>query len=543
MCLQGRFRGRGSDDEMAYLLQQLMTAAARRFPDRDAVTYEGESVTYAALDELTNRVARTLQEAGVAAGDRVGIYINKSIPSVVSLLSILKAGAVYVPLDPASPPRRLAYIIDNCGIRCLMTSTRKVSKVGEMFPDGGPLQAIVLTDEARQAVEVPGARTVSWVDACAAEASPPDNRRIETDLAYILYTSGSTGQPKGVMISHRTSLTFVNWARRKFGVTEEDRLSSHAPLHFDLSILDIFVSLEAGANIVLVPEGLSSFPFRLGEWIDANRITVWYSVPSILSTLLNQGKLDRFTYDHLRMILFAGEVFPTKYLRDLMSAVPGPRYFNLYGPTETNVITCYEVPVLGPDRTASIPIGTACENTSLLIVDDDGNVVTESGVKGELYARGTCLASGYWGDPEKTAGVFVSNFTNGQFEERVYRTGDVVALSADGNYEYFGRRDSMIKSRGYRIELGEIETALYSHPQVTEAAVIAVPDEQIGNCIHAFVVCGSGGGTDAVELKKHVSERLPRYMIPESIIFRDRLPKTSTGKVDKVSLAESRGER
>lgn len=524
---------------MVYLLQHLLINSAKNFPQKDAVVYGDKRITYQELDEVTDKLAAVLQENGVKRGDRVGIYINKSIPSIVSIHGILKAGAVYVPLDPNAPLSRLAYIIENCGIQCLLTSTKKAPTLPQMFPERNPLAVVVLTDDLAEVGQIPGVELIPWSKIVGKEqVSSGENASIETDLAYILYTSGSTGVPKGVMISHLNALTFVNWAQDAFAVAADDRLSNHAPLHFDLSIFDIFVAFKAGATLVLVPEGLSTFPIRVADWIENNQITVWYSVPSILSMMTLHGKLERYTFSKLRTILFAGEVFPVKYLRKLMALIPGAEYFNLYGPTETNVITYYQVSKLSSERTKPIPIGKTCKNMEVFGLMDDGRTVSQPGEEGELYARGSCVAQGYWGDAEKTNKVFLINPAQPNFQEKVYKTGDVVTLDEDGNYIYIGRRDHMIKSRGYRIELGEIESVLYSHPEVKEAAVVAVPDDLVGNRIRAFVVLNNTNGVSASDIESFCADRIPKYMVPERIEFRETLPKTSTGKIDKPTLTK-----
>jgi len=391
-------------------------------------------------------------------------------------------------------------------------------------------------------------RLVSWAEVCGQDDGPlPPNGAIETDLAYSLYTSGSTGEPKGVMISHRTLFTFINWSCQTFHLTEADRVTSHAPLHFDLSTFDIYATIKAGGTVVLVPEKLSVFPVQLSALLQDEGITVTYLVPSILSLLVNYGRLEAYDFSRLRAILFAGEVFPIKYLRRLVELIPHADYYNLYGPTETNVCTYYKVQPedVAPERTQPAPIGRACENIEVFAVDDQERLVTTPGQEGELWVRGSCLAQGYWGDPEKTAKSFVSNIFQPHFVEDpvraevAYRTGDIVTLAEDGlNWVYVGRRDHMIKSRGYRIELGEIEAALYSHPQVKEAAVAAIPDDLLGNRIKAFVVPLQENGLTTKELEVHCRQRLPRYMLPESIEFRAELPKTSTGKINRPLLVE-----
>ncbi|MEK7727955.1 MAG: amino acid adenylation domain-containing protein, partial [candidate division KSB1 bacterium] len=357
------------------------------------------------------------------------------------------------------------------------------------------------------------------------------------DLAYILYTSGTTGEPKGVMISHRNALTFVDWACDTIQLTPRDRVSNHAPLHFDLSIFDIFATVKAGATLCLVPPDTAKFPMKLAQFIATQKISVWYSVPSAWVLMLSHGKMAQCDFSGLRTIIFAGEVFPTKHLRDLMAKIPAAEFFNWYGPTETNVITSYQVKQLAPEQAQPIPIGKACANMEVFAVDAEGREVTEVGVTGELYGRGSGVAQGYWNDPAKTDSLFVRNPLQPHFHDRCYRTGDLVQRDAEGNFHYLGRSDHQVKVQGYRIELGEIETALLQHQEVEEAAVVALQNAEQVTFLKAFVVPRNGNGLEPIALKRHCAQFVPKYMIPEIVEVRTTLPKTSTGKTDKKVLA------
>jgi acyl-CoA synthetase (AMP-forming)/AMP-acid ligase II len=282
-----------------------------------------------------------------------------------------------------------------------------------------------------------------------------------------------------------------------------------------------------------VPPGLNVFPRNLADWIAAQEITVWYSVPSLLARLALSGGLERHDWSRLRQIIFAGEVFPVAHLRRLREQIPGARYWNWYGPTETNVCTAYAVDALPADQTAPVPIGTACANSKLLIVNDAGAVCPQ-GETGELYVSGPSLMSGYHAMPEATAHALVARGDGAVW----YRTGDLVREDASGLLHLLGRRDGMIKSRGYRIELGEIESVLHQHPAVAEAAAIALPDEESGYVIRAAAVARAGQGLDAGKLRAFCAERLPAYMIPLSIAVRGSLPRGSTGKLDRMRLRE-----
>ena len=517
---------------MAYVLQQLLTKSAKAYPEKPAVWARGRSITYRELDERSNQMAHLLRKQGIKKGDRVGLFFPKCVESVISMLGVLKAGGVYVPLDPQAPADRVGYIIGNCGIRVLITNHEKRQALTPETLE--LLECSISTDQAENGKD---GKLLPWSRLAEFPADhAPKVDLIETDLAYILYTSGSTGRPKGVMLSHQNALTFVEWCAEEFHVRSEDLLSNHAPLHFDLSVFDVYNTLEAGATVYLITEDLAVFPTSLASFIVEQQITIWYSVPSALMLLLLHARLTQDKLKSLRIILFAGEVFPMKYLRQLAEMAPAAELYNLYGPTETNVCTYYKVE---RERLASLeklPIGVACANTDAFAVTDDGRRAAQ-GETGELYVRGPGVTYGYWADPEKTQKMVVPNRFEQNFEEKMYRTGDLVTMAEDGNYYFLGRRDSMIKSRGYRIELGEIESALLSHPDVKEAAVLAVPDEIVGNRLRAVVSLHVSESLKVLDLQQHCATKVPKYMIPEFVEFYVELPKTSTGKIDRVKLA------
>lgn len=521
-----------------YLLHHLLSASARAHPDAPAVVDRSRTLTYAELDRRSNQLAHLLRELGIRRGDRVGLYLEKSAESVIGIYGIMKAGAAYVPLDPRSPVARVSYIAGNCAVRALVTAPEKATAWDQLLHGESSIEGLVMPGHAVAAVEgSPRVTLVGEEELDGQDTGPVGVEVVDEDVAYILYTSGSTGDPKGVMLSHRNAMTFVEWAADLVGVRPQDRLSSHAPLHFDLSTFDLFAAALGGASVHLVPAETSVFPVEVARFIEEHAITVWYSVPSILSMLTLRGGLQEGSLPTLRTVLFAGEVFPTKYLRQLMGLLPHAEFYNLYGPTETNVCTYYRVPPLAEDHTRTIPIGRACENMEVFAVTDDGRVAA-TGEVGELYVRGGGVMQGYWGDPERTARVLVPNPFGGEVRDPVYRTGDLVRREEDGDYRFLGRRDSQIKSRGYRIELGEIEAALDGHPSIVECAVLAIPDELITNRIEAHVVVRDDVKT--AQLAAFCSERLPSYMIPQKFHFFENLPKTTTGKIDRQALRTRR---
>jgi len=505
---------------MRHLLHRLLVETSWRHPDRVAVVDGERSLTYAELEARSNQVGHLLRDLGVARGDRVALHLDKSIESIVGLYGALKAGAAYVPLDPRAPSARLVQVARDCGARWALVDRRTA---GAWPAAGAPVEhAVVLDGDAAGPV-------------VAQPAAPVPVSPLSLDLAYILYTSGSTGSPKGVMLGHRSGLAFVEWAVETFGVREHDRLASHAPLHFDLSIFDVFASAQAGAALVLVPAPIAMLPVEVARFIDRLAVTTWYSVPSILALLAVRGGLAEGALPGLRTVLFAGEVFASRHLRRLMGLLPHARFHNLFGPTETNVCTWHavEAPPAGDDP---VPIGRPITDVDVLVVADGGRLAGPGEV-GELWVRGPTVMAGYWADAERTRAALVSDPRG--LPGPVYRTGDLAYRDPDGVLWFVGRRDAQVKSRGYRIELGDIEAAIHAHPAVTACAVVPVPDELVTNRLVACVEVREP--VAAAELTRHCAARLPRYMVPERFVFHQQLPLTPTSKVDRQALLRGLG--
>jgi amino acid adenylation domain-containing protein len=491
-------------------------------------------LNYEELTDHSNRLARLLIEQGVEPGDRVGIYMEKSLEAVVAVYGILKAGATYVPIDPFAPSSRIAFIIHDGGIRHLFAKKTKTAQLRSVLERKTSLECLI-GFRPQEGIPV---RSVPWEEVYRTPSMTVQPANVtELDLAYILYTSGSTGQPKGVMHTHRSALSFVQWAVEAFSLRSEDRLSNHAPFHFDLTIFDLFAAAAVGASTVIIPEDVARLPASLAGLISEESITVWYSVPYALIQLLQRGGLGSRDLTSLRCVLFAGEPFPTKHLQPLMQRLPRASFFNLYGPTETNVCTFYEVPPLPENSEAPIPIGRACANIELTVVNSNDQPVA-AGEVGELLVRGPSVMPGYWKRPELTHKAFFRYCNFPPYEQIFYRTGDLVQFGPDGNYHFLGRKDRQVKVRGFRIELDEIELALLSHHQVQEAAVYLVPDHEGHGHIEATVVAKAGTSLTSPQLTGFLSERLPSYAIPDQIVITHQLPRTSTGKIDRRQLQD-----
>jgi amino acid adenylation domain-containing protein len=488
-------------------LERLVVDAAQRHADRPAVKDDTGEMSYAELDALSGRAATALAELGVRRGDRVAIWLNKSIQAIAAMQGTLRIGAAYVPVDPMSPPLRAGTVMRDCAIRALVAPSDGASSVIEQLEG----VSVLASDD--------GPADIAWSELEQLDATPPVDSSGEDALAYILYTSGSTGVPKGVCISHRNAMAFVDWAAREVDARPEDRFSNHAPFHFDLSVFDLYAAFLAAARVAIVPEQHAYVPRALVDFVVGEGITVWYAVPSALSLMVDRGGLLDEPDLPLRAVVFAGEPYPIKQLRRLCDGLPGVRLFNWYGPTETNVCTGYEVRHIEPDRSVPVPIGRAASGDRVWAIKDDGSEASV-GEQGELLVTGPTVSLGYWGRE--------------RHGDAPYRTGDIVRLQADGEYVYVGRRDQMIKLRGHRVELGDVEAALLLHPEVDEAAV-AVVGSGVEARLVAFLVVQSE--LPLLELKRHCAERLPRYMIVDRAIYLHELPRTRNGKVDRLALA------
>jgi amino acid adenylation domain-containing protein len=513
-------------------LQDLFARAAASSPAAVAVRSPGGNATYGELDALANRVAHALAAAGVRAGDRVGLWLDKSPLGIAIMQGTLRLGAAYVPIDPYSPPARARKIIEDCGMRALVTTAARAGAIVQGSLASLPYLTVDADAEPGAVVGVPAdvppdatrptKPVMTWaeVERLSAEPPPPHASK-DHELAYILYTSGSTGTPKGVCISHLNALAFIEWAAEVVEPSPQDRFANHAPFHFDLSVLDLYVAFFGGASVCIIPEGVAYSATGLVDFIRRERPTVWYSVPSALILMMDHGAFLEVDDLPIRTLLFAGEPFPIPHLRRLYERWPGVRFMNLYGPTETNVCTYFEVTGSLEGRTRPVPIGRACSGDEVWAEKADGTKAAV-GEEGELLVTGPTVMLGYFGKPPHG--------------EVPYRTGDLVRLEENGDYVYLGRRDHMVKVRGFRVELGEIEAALLQHADLREVAVIAHETAGAVRLIAFVVGVADAPPASLLALKQHCADRLPRYMIVDRVRYVASLPRTGNGKVDRKKL-------
>ena len=523
---------------MSELLQHWVARQAAATPDRVAVVCGAERLTYGEIDSLSNQLARVLRHQGCSRGDRVALLMPKSPIAIAALLGILKADCIYVPLDPFSPVTRLQKIADACDNACLLAAGPVTSTVQELLNERPRDRRTVLGWlEPRSAVSGDLDVTFTLDDVVQASNEPVDARNKPTDPSHILFTSGSTGTPKGVVITHASVRHLIEWARAYFRMDSSDRMSGHPPLHFDMSFFDIFSAAAVGAELHLVPPDLNVLPNKLADFIRSAQLTQWFSVPSILNYLARFDVVAHNDFPHLRRLAWAGEVLPTPTLIYLMQRLPHVQFTNLYGPTETTIVSSYyTVPECPKDPQAPIPIGAPCGGEDLLILDESLRRVPP-GQSGDLYIAGVGLARGYWRDDERTAVAFVAHPE--QLSKRIYKTGDVARIGDDHLAYFLGRKDSQIKSRGYRIELGEIEAALNAVAVVDESAVVAISTNDFdGTAICCAYVPKTESVTPAM-VREHLRALLPSYMVPARWLAFERFPRNANGKVDRPRLKEA----
>lgn len=493
---------------------------------------DAERLTYGQLERLSGALAARLVAAGVRPGDRVALLAEKQPLMIVAMHAVMEAGAIYVPLDVGSPAPRLVRILlsaEPCLVLAAPEATTRLDEIAALHPLP-PVWS--LTPDP-----VAGERVASTVDRAEWEETEgaPEVRVDSGSPAHLIFTSGSTGQPKGVAVTHRGVVAAVEWGLRELGTGPEDRVSCHAPLHFDQSTADVYATLAAGAELHLVPARLGLDPRALAGLIRERRLTQWCSVPAALSFMARFDVVEEGDFPDLRRVLWGGEALPVPVLRYWMERLPHVEFTNLYGPTETTISSSfYTVPAMPPEDAPPLPIGRACGGEELLVLDE-GLQPVAAGEEGEICIAGVGVSAGYWRDEERTRAAFVPDPRSPQGGGRLYRTGDLGRIDADGLVHFHGRRDSQVKSRGYRIELGEVESGLASVPGVEECAVVGL---EVGG-IEGVALCAAFvAAEEPAELRAKVRRLLPAYMVPSRWLAVAALPRTRSGKVDRQALRD-----
>jgi amino acid adenylation domain-containing protein len=501
-------------------LPQLFEEQVARTPERIALFFEAEHITYAQLNERANQLAHLLRRRGVIADSIVAICTERSIEMVVAILATLKAGAAYVPLDPAYPQERLAFMLEDSRSRVLLTQQRLVDSLPAHQAE------VICLDADMEAIALESAEN-------------PDTSISGSNLAYVIYTSGSTGQPKGVLISHASIVNHMLWMAAEFPLTETDCVLQKTPFSFDASVWEFYAPLLGGARLVLARPGGHQDSRYMLDVIRAERVTVLQLVPSLLRMLLDEEDVEKC--ESLRRVYCGGEALTPDLVERFYGRISGAVLHNLYGPTEATIDTTFWI-CPGERALDVVPIGRPVANTQVYIVDGRLQPVA-TGIFGELCIGGVDLARGYLNRPELTASKFVPDPFSAQAGSRLYRTGDLARFMPDGNIEFVGRIDQQVKIRGFLIEPGDVEAALMQHNAIREAVVVAREDGAGGKRLVAYYVPAQGETTGTDELRRFLKTKLPEYMIPHAFISLDAMPLTPNGKVDRRALPDVGSER
>lgn len=520
-----------SEESVFISVIDYLRRSAEKFPRRSAFVGQ-DGVDYERFYSRVRSWAGYFRQNGLQPGDRVAIWLPKRIEYVVAIYAAMECGGVYVPMDGMQPAERANKILSEAEPSILVTDSGHFDGLSE-----GAMKPVhlVLMADSHQPTETTSTDNFKVASRVTADSFSPQEEQLayrptRQDLAAILFTSGSTGSPKGVHISYRNLHTFIDWAVKELSLNERDVLSNHAGFHFDLSTFDLFAAAAVGASVWIIDEDEQRNVSLLAEGIHRHKISVWYSVPSILSLMVNSGVITRSITDSLRHLIFAGEVFPIRPLRELSRQLPPScNLYNFYGPTETNVCLYYRVKQSDLRQDRPVYIGSPLPGQTATVVDNQGEIISGPGTIGELIIEGSCVTPGYRNiiDPANH-----ENHRQGR-----HATGDLVGYE-NGYLYYHGRKDRMLKINGYRVELGEIEAALSAMPKIREVGVVAELTESSQNLIAFFSAEDPGSVPGILAIKQFCQEKLPRYMIPKFIRQLDELPKSRNGKIDYLALKD-----
>lgn len=493
---------------------QLAERAAKKFCDRTAFTDAYGSITFGELYKSSLTLAANLANAArTDCYSPVMVYLPKSIKSIVSFIGIMLANSPYVPMDYNVPTERFSTTAENLKPTAIITDAPGAEK---LMAENIQVPILIYDELSKNC-----GNTV------------PTLYGADLDPAYIMYTSGSTGTPKGVTISHRAVLDYTKWLTDTFDITQDSVIGMQSAFHFDNSVFDIFLALYTGCRTAIIPEILFMYPEKLFDYLDEEKISVIFWVPTVMISVANSGILSQKHLENLKLVLFAGEVMPIKQLNQWIEAYPDLTFVNMYGPTESTDIVLYYVLDRPFTTDETLPIGIPCANMKALILDEN-NLPCEKGKTGELYIGGSGISSGYWNAPDITEKAFIQNPLNDKYRDRIYKTGDLVYLAEDNNIMFVGRADSQIKLRGNRIELGDIECAASAMAGIKNCcAIFSYEAEEI------FLFLETDEEIVPRKFNAQLKKKLPAYMIPQKVISMQCFPHTPSGKIDRQNLKKN----
>lgn len=509
-------------------VERFLQDSARRCPDKVALVTGGARLSYGDVDTLSDRLAGALSSRGVERGDRVVLFMENCREAVVGIFAVLKAGAVLCPVNASTKPDKLAYLLNHCRATALLTQARLLPAAKAALARAPSVALTVATGGAEDAAEA-----LSLDAVLAASAPRPNRPGIDLDLAMLIYTSGSTGRPKGVMMTHQSVVAAAASITSYLENTADDVILSALPISFDYGLYQVLMAAKVGATLVL--EKSFAYPRLIFGTMAAERVTGFPMVPMMAAIMLQQKDLGRGAFAHLRYITSTAAALPPAHIARLQQLFPHVKLYSMYGLAE-----CKRCTFMPPDELRRRPssVGIPIPNTEAFVIDENGERAPP-GVVGELVVRGAHVMKGYWEDPEATSRVL----RPGPHPwEKLLHTGDLFRADADGYLYFVGRRDDIIKSRGEKVSPKEVENVLYALPGVREAAVVGVPDPILGMAIKAILVVAPDANLEAKDVIRHCGRHLEDFMMPKFLEFRDELPKTESGKINRRRLVAALAE-
>jgi len=493
---------------------EYLETTAKNYPYKTAIVEKDASISFHDLHSFAKSIATVLIKKKIQK-QSVITFLPKSIKCVAAFAGIVDSGNFYTPVDISMPEARIDKIIKILNPSCVITSMQLRGKIEKAGFNG---DTIIIEDVDVSDIEEQSIQLIR-------------NKIIDTDPVYVLFTSGSTGEPKGVIITHRNIIDYIEWAVDACGIDESTVMGNQSPFHFDISTQDIYSCFKTAATLVIIPETYFMFPIKALEFIRENGINYLYWVPSAFINVSMKNSLNKVDISCVRKIIFGGEVMPVKHLKKWQENIPGLKVMNVYGPTEATVnITYYNVE-RSFDDSELLPLGYPCGNTELILLGEDNKRVTDPYIKGELCARGSGLSPGYWNNKEKTQEVFVQNPLNEFYNDIIYKTGDLAHYNDNGELVFDGRKDFQIKHMGYRIELGEIEANSLALPYISECCCVYDDNQR-------QIVLYLTDEVEQIKLMNDLKKRLPRYMLPNRVVFIKSMPHNHSGKIDRALLKE-----